>query len=106
MRSRLIILFALFSSYIYSDSIPQNTYQILSYFENLNKKFFEKIFIHTDKTNYAAGGNIFFKVYLVNSMTQQEDFSSNYVNIELLNSDKELVITKKIKRKVQKKKKK
>ncbi|MDO5571047.1 MAG: hypothetical protein Q4F97_06225 [Bacteroidales bacterium] len=99
MKNIFVLIFAFLALPIYSDSIPINSNKIIDYFKELNSVSQEKVYIHTDKPNYAAGENIFFKIYVVNSTTHNShEVGSNYVMIELVNSKKECVMSKKVKR--------
>jgi hypothetical protein len=43
----------------------------------------QKIFLHTDKSNYLAGETIWFKAYLVNGITHQPDQSEANIHVEV-----------------------
>jgi len=47
--------------------------------------YMEKIFLHIDRYEYYSGETIWFKVYLVDSKTHQQDPESNVVYVDLLN---------------------
>jgi len=51
------------------------------------KIFFEKVYLHTDREQYASGEDIWFNAYLVNAQTNQLFNSSNNLYIELINPD-------------------
>lgn len=52
----------------------QNTQDtILAYFNLLEKVPQEKLYLHLDKPFYGAGEKIWFKGYLVNSVTHQDN---------------------------------
>ncbi len=44
----------------------------------------QKLFLHTDKSNYQAGETIWFKAYLVNGITHQPDLSEANIHVEVL----------------------
>jgi len=47
----------------------------------------EKIHLHIDRTMYVPGEKIWFKAYIVDAFTHQEPTLSQYVYVELINSD-------------------
>lgn len=52
----------------------------------------EKIYLHLDKNNYAAGERIYWKGYLIDAITHSPETKSNYIYVELVDrSDKVLV---------------
>jgi hypothetical protein len=52
--------------------------------DNNFKVFFEKAYIHSDKTYYAAGEDIWFKAYLVNAQTGLRISTSKVLYVELI----------------------
>ena len=48
------------------------------------KLFFEKVFLHLDRTYYAPGDDIWFKAYLVNAQNNQPFRTSNNLYVELI----------------------
>lgn len=44
----------------------------------------EKIYLHTDKTNYIAGDSIWFRGYLVNAVTNRQSLLSYYIYVDLI----------------------
>ena len=58
----------------------------------------EKIYLHLDKPYYGAGEKIWFKEYLVNAVTHQDNCLSNFIITELFSSSDSLVCRKKIRR--------
>ncbi len=49
--------------------------------------FYEKVFVHTDRDQYAAGEDIWFKAYLVNAQSNQPIANSNNLYVELINNN-------------------
>ena len=58
---------------------------IIAYFNLLEKIPQEKLYLHLDKPFYGAGEKIWFKGYLVNSVTHQDNTQSNFIITELVN---------------------
>ena len=58
----------------------------------------EKLYLHLDKPFYGAGEKIWFKGYLVNSVTHQDNTQSNFIITELVNRSDSIVERKKIRR--------
>lgn len=71
---------------------------ILAYFNLLEKVPQEKLYLHLDKPFYGAGEKIWFKGYLVNSVTHQDNTQSNFIITELVNRSDSIVERKKIRR--------
>ena len=77
----------------------QNTQDtILAYFNLLEKVPEEKLYLHLNKPFYGAGEKIWFKGYLVNSVTHQDNTQSNFIITELVNRSDSIVERKKIRR--------
>jgi hypothetical protein len=55
------------------------------------KLFFEKVYLHTDKSFYLSGDNIWYKAYLVNAQSNYPTFSSNNLYVELISSNATLI---------------
>lgn len=55
---------------------------------------FEKVYIHFDKSNYTAGEDIWFKVYLVNAESNIPTTLSTIVHVDLINSFHEIIDTR------------
>lgn len=58
----------------------------------------EKLYLHLDKPFYGAGEKIWFKGYLVNAITHQDNAPSNFIITELINRSDSIVERKKIRR--------
>lgn len=58
--------------------------------------FYEKLYVHTDKTIYLAGELIWFKVYQTNGFVNQPINISRISYVEILSSDKKPVLQAKI----------
>lgn len=63
------------------------------------KEYFskEKIYLHFDKPYYASGDDIWFKVYLVNADTHQQNAMSKIVYVDLIDYKNEIIESKVIK---------
>lgn len=72
--------------------------QILSFFKNLQTVQQEKLYLHLDKPYYAAGEQIWFKGYLVNSSTHVPDMPDNFIYVELVNQANEIICRQKVKK--------
>ena len=68
---------------------------IIAYFNLLEKIPQEKLYLHLDKPFYGAGEKIWFKGYLVNSVTHQDNTQSNFIITELVNRSDSIVERKK-----------
>ena len=53
----------------------------------------EKIYLHTDKSNFTSGEDIWFKVYLVDAKTHLFSNLSSLVYVELIDTDQQKVIS-------------
>ena len=56
------------------------------------------MYLHLDKPFYGAGEKIWFKGYLVNAITHQDNAQSNFIITELINRSDSIVERKKIRR--------
>ena len=54
------------------------------------KLFFEKTYLHTDRSYYSAGEDIWFKAYLVNGQSNYSTTSSNNLYVELVGPDSKM----------------
>lgn len=72
--------------------------KIIAFFYNQNQIPQEKLYLHLDKPYYAAGDKIWFKGYLLNGITHQDDALSNFFYVELINEKDSVLIRKKIRR--------
>ncbi len=57
----------------------------------------EKVYLHFDKPYYASGDDIWFKVYLVNADTHQQNAISKIVYVDLIDYKNEIIESKVIK---------
>ncbi|NDW12044.1 TonB-dependent receptor [Bacteroides sp. 214] len=71
---------------------------VLHYFKLLESAPQEKLYLHIDKSFYAAGENIWFKGYLQDAITHSSVTTSNYIIVELTNRDNKVLLRKKIRR--------
>lgn len=72
--------------------------RIIAFFYNQSLIPQEKLYLHLDKPYYAAGDKIWFKGYLLNGMTHEDNALSNFFYIELINEKDSVLIRRKIKR--------
>ena len=56
----------------------------------------EKIYVHTDRSLYIQGEQIWFRAYLVNAVLHKQVLNSRYVYVELVNQQKKVVSRVKI----------
>lgn len=96
-RSGLALIAALFIHLLpLSAQNLQDT--IAAHFDLLQQIPHEKLYLHLDKPFYAAGEKIWFKGYLVNAVTHQDNSKSNFIIAELINRSDSILIRKKIRR--------
>ncbi|MDE6987629.1 MAG: TonB-dependent receptor, partial [Bacteroides acidifaciens] len=96
----LKIFFAgIFSSLFSLSASAQNMQDtIIAYFNLLKNVPQEKLYLHLDKPFYGAGEKIWFKGYLVNAVTHQDNTQSNFIITELINRSDSIIERKKIRR--------
>lgn len=56
--------------------------------------FHEKVYLHTDKSYYNAGDDLWFKVYLVDAYSNRPEALSNIVHVNLINMSGALVLSR------------
>ena len=85
---------------LYFSSLSAQTMQdtIIANFSLLERIPKEKLYLHLDKPFYGAGEKIWFKGYLVNAITHQDNAQSNFIITELINRSDSIVERKKIRR--------
>lgn len=71
---------------------------IIANFGALEKIPKEKLYLHLDKPFYGAGEKIWFKGYLVDAATHQDNSQSNFIITELINRSDSIIERKKIRR--------
>ena len=69
---------------------------IIAHFNLLEKVPQEKLYLHLDKPFYGAGEKIWFKGYLVNAVTHQDNTQSNFIITELVNRSDSIIERRKI----------
>lgn len=87
----VLLYFSSLSAQAMQDTIIAN----FSLMERIPK---EKLYLHLDKPFYGAGEKIWFKGYLVNATTHQDNSQSNFIITELINRSDSIVERKKIRR--------
>lgn len=85
---------------LYFSSLSAQTMQdtIVANFSLMERIPKEKLYLHLDKPFYGAGEKIWFKGYLVNATTHQDNSQSNFIITELINRSDSIVERKKIRR--------
>lgn len=85
---------------LYFSSLSAQTMQdtIIANFSLMERIPKEKLYLHLDKPFYGAGEKIWFKGYLVNAITHQDNAQSNFIITELINRSDSIVERKKIHR--------
>lgn len=85
---------------LYFSSLSAQTMQdtIIANFSLMERIPKEKLYLHLDKPFYGAGEKIWFKGYLVNATTHQDNSQSNFIITELINRSDSIVERKKIHR--------
>lgn len=85
---------------LYFSSLSAQTMQdtIIANFSLTERIPKEKLYLHLDKPFYGAGEKIWFKGYLVNAITHQDNAQSNFIITELINRSDSIVERKKIRR--------
>ena len=85
---------------LYFSSLSAQTMQdtIIANFSLMERIPKEKLYLHLDKPFYGAGEKIWFKGYLVNATTHQDNSQSNLIITELINRSDSIVERKKIRR--------
>ena len=85
---------------LYFSSLSAQTMQdtIIANFSLMERIPKEKLYLHLDKPFYGAGEKIWFKGYLVNAITHQDNAQSNFIITELINRSESIVERKKIRR--------
>lgn len=57
--------------------------KIVNYYTQIPQ---EKIFLHTDKSNYIAGDSVWFRGYLMNAVTNRQSLLSYYMYVDLIDA--------------------
>lgn len=85
---------------LYFSSLSAQTMQdtIIANFSLMERIPKEKLYLHLDKPFYGAEEKIWFKGYLVNAITHQDNAQSNFIITELINRSDSIVERKKIRR--------
>jgi len=93
MKNLLTFLFLCFTNSFFAQSN-----QALTLIEQVVESHadFEKIYIHTDRDYYTAGGDIFFKIYLTDENLVQKQAESKVAYVELISPDEKILQTRTI----------
>lgn len=97
-RSLLVFILGMLSCFpsLLSAQTLQDT--LVAYFDLWERIPKEKLYLHLDKPFYGAGEKIWFKGYLVNAVTHQDNALSNFIITELINRSDSIIERKKIRR--------
>lgn len=97
-RSLLVFILGILSCFpsLLSAQTLQDT--LVAYFDLWERIPKEKLYLHLDKPFYGAGEKIWFKGYLVNAVTHQDNALSNFIITELINRSDSIIERKKIRR--------
>jgi hypothetical protein len=100
MKTLFTIVFSVCATILWgqeTDSIRQEINPIETKFLQQLRAFpQEKIHIHTDKSTYVAGEQIWYRAYLVDAILNRPMYASRYVYVELINPAGELISLDKI----------
>ncbi|MDR2652386.1 MAG: TonB-dependent receptor plug domain-containing protein [Prevotellaceae bacterium] len=96
-KNILIVVATLFAFCSFGQQNIFNIDSINNHFLNqLTVSQQEKIHIHTDRSLYIQGEQIWFKIYLVDAVLHRNVLNSRYVYVELINRQKDVVARVKI----------
>src|SRR5260221_6443317 len=91
-----LLLIGIGSDLLYSQGYASSEDSIRNKDPDKALKWFEEIYIHTDRDFYVTGETIWFKVYLLNKVDRLPSQISRVVYIELFNSYGQQVVQEKI----------
>ncbi|MDR0988412.1 MAG: TonB-dependent receptor, partial [Prevotellaceae bacterium] len=91
-------LWILLASNLFALSAQSLSDSIAAGFHLLEQVPQEKLYLHLDKPYYSAGEKLWFKGYLVNATTHQENLPDNYILTELINQSDSVILRKKIRK--------
>jgi hypothetical protein len=94
----MVLWLQLISASVCSNTMPQDQNTVL--FQSVvsgNSSSFEKMYIHLDRTSYAVGEDIWFKVYLLDGATNMPVAKSKMVYVELISPLNKIALTRTIK---------
>lgn len=77
---------------------PSQEDVITSYFDIISRIPQEKLYLQLDKPYYGAGESIWYKGYLINSITHIDNTRSNFITVELIDRNDSIIQRKKVKR--------
>jgi hypothetical protein len=84
-----------------ADQLPDDYLPILGdvddIYANTIQRFYEKIYVHTDKVYYYPGEPLWFKGYINYKEPQWRDSLSTVVYVELINPEKKITLSKTLK---------
>ena len=83
------IVFVISLFVIVSEAFAQSySEKIVNYYKAVPQ---EKVYVHTDKSNYLAGDSIWFRGYVANALTNRQSPLSYYLYVDLVNSKNSIV---------------
>lgn len=91
------ILLLVINSLAFSQKSTGDERQSLSIKKKLQQVFHEKVYLHTDRSAYVSGDDIWFKAYLLESKYHLLSKSSGLLTVELMSAKKEVLASKRIK---------
>lgn len=71
---------------------------VVAYFNSMASMPQAKLYLHLDKPYYGAGEKIWFRGYLLNAVTHQDNMPENFIMVELVNRTDSVLLRKKIAR--------
>ncbi len=84
---------------VYADSTDSVVFsKVAAAFKQITNLPSEKVYVHTDKSNYLSCDTIWMETYLVNSITHSPETGSKYVYVELLDRKNTVLQRKKFER--------
>ncbi len=80
LKKTFLLLFSAISLYTFTAQAQGGSFKL----------FFEKVYLHSDRSYYASGDDIWFKAYLVNAQSNYSTNSSNNLYVELIDPDNKI----------------
>ncbi|MDO5447250.1 MAG: hypothetical protein Q4F34_05700 [Prevotellaceae bacterium] len=88
MKKLLFILLSIgMSLSAFSQGIQQ---KVIDYYKAVPM---EKVYLHTDKSNYIAGDSVWFRGYLINAITNRQSLLSYYIYVDLVATERGEVLS-------------
>ena len=64
------------------------------FIETLSSQVAEKVYLHTDRTSYTSGDDIWFKAYVIDPSTNLLSVNTNNLHVELISPDSKIVLSR------------